>query len=162
MLCENCGANEASIHYTQIDKNEMQTSHLCEPCAAAKGLQPGINVANFPLTDFLAQMSKGGADSAAHGPCSYCGLTIQDFKESGRLGCPHCYVTFESPLSSLLRRLHGGTQHVGKVYLPPNPSSAEQEHKLAEMKRKLDHAVQSEDFERAAQLRDLIRTMDEV
>src|SRR5687768_16576174 len=100
MLCENCGEHEASIHYTQIDKNEMQTSHLCESCAAAKGLQPGINVANFPLTDFLAQMSRGGADSAANGPCSFCGLTVEDFKKSGRLGCSHCYVTFESQLSS--------------------------------------------------------------
>src|SRR5690606_33309536 len=50
MLCESCGQRDASIHYTQIEKNEMQTLHLCEQCAAEKGLQPGVNIGSFPLT----------------------------------------------------------------------------------------------------------------
>jgi protein arginine kinase activator len=160
MLCENCGENEASIHYTQIDKNEMQTLNLCQDCAAAKGLQPGASASTFPLTDFLAQMGRAGAESASSGPCSYCGLSLDDFKRTGRLGCSQCYVTFDSHLSGLLRRLHGGTQHVGKVYLPPNPTRAEQQERLAGLRRKLDRAVESEDFERAAQIRDLIRTLE--
>jgi protein arginine kinase activator len=69
-------------------------------------------------------------------------------------------VTFDTHLTGLLRRLHGGTQHVGKVYLPPDPSRAEQQERLAGLRRKLDRAVQTEDFERAAQLRDLIRTLE--
>jgi protein arginine kinase activator len=161
MLCENCGDKDASIHYTQIDKNEMHTFHLCDACAAAKGLQPGVAVGSFPLTDFLAQMGRAGAESAASGPCSFCGLTLEDFKKTGRLGCSHCYVSFTVHLSALLRRLHGGTQHVGKVYLPPDPTAAEHQERLAGLRRKLDRAVQSEDFERAAQIRDLIRTMEE-
>lgn len=160
MLCENCGEKDASIHYTQIDKNEMHTFHLCEECAAARGLEPGVNVGNFPLTDFLAQMSRAGADSPTGSPCAFCGLTLEDFKKTGRLGCSHCYVTFESHLSGLLRRLHGGTQHVGKVYLPPNPSESAQKERLAGLRRKLDHAVQAEDFERAAQIRDQIRSLE--
>jgi protein arginine kinase activator len=160
MLCESCGAKDASIHYTQIDKNQMHTFHLCEACAAAKGLQPGVNVGNFPLTDFLAQMSRAGAESATAAACAFCGLTLDDFKRTGRLGCSHCYVTFGSHLAGLLRRLHGGTQHIGKVYLPPNPSESAQKERLAGLRRKLDHAVQSEDFERAAQLRDQIRSLE--
>jgi protein arginine kinase activator len=160
MLCENCGGKDASIHYTQIEQNEMHTFHLCDECAAAKGLQPGANVGNFPLTDFLAQMSKAGAETATAGPCAFCGLSLDDFKKSGRLGCPHCYVSFETHLSGLLRRLHGGTQHVGKVYLPPDPSANAQQERLAGLRRKLDRAVQSEDFERAAQIRDMIRTLE--
>ena len=160
MLCENCGDQNASIHYTQIDKNEMHTIHLCEECAAEKGLQPGVNVGNFPLTDFLAQMGKPGVESAADGPCSFCGLTLDDFKKTGRLGCSHCYVSFNAHLAGLLRRLHGGTHHIGKVYLPPDPSAAEQQQRLAGLRRKLDRAVESEDFERAAQIRDLIRNLE--
>lgn len=160
MLCENCGQKEATVHFTQIEKNEMQSFNLCEDCAAAKGMQPGLNIGSFPLTDFLAQMGRPGADTAASGPCSFCNLTLDDFKKSGRLGCSHCYVAFESHLGGLLRRLHGSTQHVGKVYLPPDPSQTEQQERLAGLRRKLDRAVQSEDFERAAQLRDLIRTLE--
>jgi protein arginine kinase activator len=162
MLCDHCGESEAVIHLTQIVNNQMSTFHLCEACAAEKGLEPGVNVGNFPLTDFLAQMGKGTAaeSSVATGPCPFCGTKMEDFKKTGRLGCSHCYVVFEPHLKSLVRRLHGGTQHVGKVYLPPDPSMADRHERLAGLRRKLDKAVESEDFERAAQLRDMIRTLE--
>ncbi|HSH45438.1 MAG TPA: hypothetical protein VK966_06265 [Longimicrobiales bacterium] len=60
MLCDHCGENEAVIHLTQIVDNEMGTFHLCEACAAEKGLEPEPGSANFPLTDFLAQMGQEG------------------------------------------------------------------------------------------------------
>jgi protein arginine kinase activator len=160
MSCDNCGQNEAIIHLTQIVDNQMSTFHLCESCAAEKGLQPGTNVGNFPLTDFLAQVNKSTVDTTVVGPCPYCGLKLEEFKKTGRLGCSQCYVSFEQNLRGLLRRLHGGTQHVGKVYLPPDPTLAEQQERLAGLRRKLSRAVESEDFERAAQIRDMIRTLE--
>lgn len=162
MLCDHCGETEAVIHLTQIVDNQMSTFHLCESCAAEKGLEPGVNAGNFPLTDFLAQMGKaGGSDTAAgNGSCTFCGLRLDDFKKTGRLGCSHCYVTFDAHLRGLLRRLHGGTQHVGKVYLPPDPTQAQRQQRLSGLRRKLDKAVESEDFERAAQLRDEIRELE--
>lgn len=161
MVCDNCKVNEAIIHLTQIVDNQMTTLHLCEGCAAAKGLEPGTNPGNFPLTDFLAQVGKSTAEiTGPVAPCAYCGLKLDEFKKTGRLGCSHCYVSFETNLKGLLRRLHGNTQHVGKVYLPPDPTRAEQQERLAGLRRKLDKAVESEDFERAAQIRDMIRTLE--
>ena len=161
MKCDHCGENEAVIHLTQIVDNKMGTFHLCEACAAEKGLEPEAGVGNFPLTDFLAQMG-GESKPQPSGPteCEYCGLTLQDFKKTGRLGCSHCYVTFDHHLRSLLRRLHGGTQHVGKVYLPPDPTEADRNEQLSRLRRKLDVAVENENFERAAQLRDQIRQLE--
>ena len=92
----------------------------------------------------------------------FCGLSFAGFRESGRLGCPHCYATFEGHLRGLLRRIHGATQHIGKVYLPPDPSQSEREKRLEGLRRKLSRAVDSEDFERAAQLRDQIRALEPV
>ena len=161
MLCDHCGENEAVIHLTQIVDNQMGTFHLCETCAAEKGLEPEPGSANFPLTDFLAQMSQGERQpEQSDGACEYCGLALKDFKKTGRLGCSHCYVTFETHLRGLLRRLHGGTQHLGKVYLPPDPTEAERGEQLSRLRRKLDRAVASEDFERAAELRDQIRELE--
>lgn len=161
MQCDNCGENEAIIHVTQIVNNQMSTFHLCESCATAKGLQPGASTGNVPLTEFLSQVGSGTAEAGpGGGSCPYCGLRLEEFKKTGRLGCPQCYVTFESSLRSLVRRLHGSTQHVGKVYLPPDPSAAQQQERLAGLKRKLDRAVEREDFERAAKLRDMIRTLE--
>jgi protein arginine kinase activator len=164
MKCESCGEGEAVIHLTQIENNEMTTAHLCEACAAAKGLETGDEPSGFPLADFLAQMGGDPPDATAHGeeigPCAFCGLTFSGFRESGRLGCPHCYATFELQLRGLLRRIHGSTQHVGKVYLPPDPSASDRERRLEGLRRRLQRAVDSEDFERAAELRDEIRTME--
>lgn len=161
MRCDHCGENEAVIHLTQIVNNELSTFHLCEACAAEKGLEPDASAVNFPLTDFLAQMGKEGASvPATTEACTYCGLSLEDFKKTGRLGCPHCYVTFEAHLRGLLRRLHGGTQHLGKVYLPPDPTEAERQQRLSGLRRKLDRAVEGENFERAAELRDEIRVLE--
>ena len=162
MVCDNCGSTEAVVHLTQIVDNQMSTHRLCEKCAAEKGLESAPEPVNFPLTDFLAQM---GSDSVAESDsgqstCSFCGLTFADFRETGRLGCPHCYETYQPQLQRLLRRVHGGTQHVGKIYLPPDPSASDLERRLDGLRRKLNRAVDSEDFERAAELRDEIRTLE--
>lgn len=162
MVCDNCGSTEAVVHLTQIVNNQMSTHRLCEKCAAEKGLESTPEPAAIPLTDFLAQMGKdssGEADPAST-QCSFCGLTFKDFRETGRLGCPHCYETYATHLQRLLRRVHGGTQHVGKVYLPPDPSASELERRLDALRRKLNRAVEAEDFERAAELRDEIRSLE--
>lgn len=158
MLCDECGDNEAIIHLTNIQNNQITTSHLCESCAGEKGLEPGVTMGNLPLTDFLSQTGKAMTEAGSTaGPCAYCGMKLEEFKKKGRLGCPHCYVTYELHLRNLLRRLHGGAQHIGKVYLPPNPSETQKQERLAGLKRKLDRAVESEDFEQAARIRDTIR-----
>ncbi|NJD19108.1 MAG: hypothetical protein FIA95_07490 [Gemmatimonadetes bacterium] len=163
MTCDQCGSGDAVVHLTQIVNNQMSTFHLCEKCAAEKGLETTPEPVNFHLTDFLAQMGEGDAASSEPAQdlrCSFCGLTFRDFRETGRLGCPHCYASFEAHLRGLLRRIHGGTQHVGKVYLPPDPSATEMEKRLETLRRKLQRAVETEDFERAARLRDEIRTLE--
>ena len=165
MVCDNCASQEAVIHLTQIVDNEMKTLHLCEQCAAEKGLEGSTVPENFPLTDLLAQMGGGGGgESTAEAPtpdaCTFCGLTFKEFRDSGRLGCPHCWSSFESQLRGLLRRIHGSTQHLGKVYLSPDPTVSEREERLDGLRRKLQRAVELEDFERAAELRDEIRELE--
>ena len=162
-VCDNCGSSDAVVHLTQIVNNEMTTCDLCEKCAAAKGLETTPEPVNFPLTDFLAQMGEEGPGVDVRGAseaCPFCGLTFGDFRETGRLGCPQCYETFSGHLEGLLRRIHGGTQHVGKVYLPPDPSASEMEKRLETLRRRLNRAVDAEDFERAAELRDQIRSLE--
>ena len=161
MVCDSCGQGEAVVHLTQVVNNQMTTSHLCEQCAAAKGLETAEGPPHLPLTDFLAQMGDAPEpDASTETACGFCGLTFAAFRETGRLGCPHCYATFESHLRGLLRRIHGGTQHVGKVYLPSDPTASELAKRLEGLRRRLQRAVESEDFERAAEIRDLIRSLE--
>lgn len=162
MVCENCGSTDAVVHLTQIVNNEMSTHHLCEKCAAEKGLESTPDTSNQPLIDVIAQMTQDTAreTQASDSECSFCGLTFNGFRQTGRLGCPHCYETFSDHLPRLLRRIHGSTKHVGKIYLPPDPTASEMEKRLEGLRRKLERAVQSEDFERAAEIRDQIRAME--
>ena len=162
-LCDNCGSKPATVNLTQIENNEMSSYHLCEDCAAQKGLEANTEPSASPLPDFLAQIGdepreEEGSDSK----CSFCELMFSAFRETGRLGCPHCYETFEAHLRRLLRRVHGGTKHVGKIYLPPDPTVSEIEKQMEALRRRLNRAVEAEDFERAAELRDQIRSLEPV
>lgn len=93
-------------------------------------------------------------------PCPYCGTTIEDFRKTGRLGCPQCYPHYEAQLRPLLRRLHGSTQHVGKLYVGSDSEEEDRHTRLSALRRKLDRAVETEDFEKAAELRDRIEEME--
>jgi protein arginine kinase activator len=116
MSCDQCREREAVIHLTQIVNDQVTTLHLCERCAAEKGVESPGSVAKTPLGTFLAAMGKEVEVPAPRSAdtCSRCGASLQDFRESGRLGCPDCWRAFESPLRDLLRRLHGSTLHVGE------------------------------------------------
>ena len=162
-LCDNCGSKPATVNLTQIENNEMSSYHLCEDCAAEKGLEATTEPSSSPLPDFLAQIGdEPREEEDSDNECSFCGLMFAAFRETGRLGCPHCYETFEAHLRRLLRRVHGGTKHVGKIYLPPDPTVSEIEKQMEGLRRRLNRAVEAEDFERAAELRDQIRSLEPV
>jgi protein arginine kinase activator len=166
MSCDQCREREAVIHLTQIVNEQVTTLHLCERCAAEKGVESPGGVAKTPLGSFLAAMGKGYPEQApvARGAdtCVRCGASFQDFRESGRLGCPECYQAFEAPLRDLLRRLHGSTHHVGERYVEPGqaPVVAEPPRAAADLREQLRVAVETENFELAAELRDRLRVME--
>ncbi len=164
MQCHNCGSDKATFRLTQVVDDETRTVHLCEACAGEQGIHEASVPENFPLSDLLSGLGLAGLsqEPAEKGPesCAFCGLTAREFRESGRLGCPQCWSSFEVHLRGLLRRVHGSTQHIGKVYLPPDPSVSLLGKRLSELRRKLHRAVEMEDFERAAALRDEIRSLE--
>jgi protein arginine kinase activator len=167
MVCEHCKQREAVIHLTQIVDNSVTTMHLCEACAAEKGVETEAEVAKFPLGDFLASLGKPATaeqgDAAATVPCRSCGATLADFRQTSRLGCARCYESFEPHLRDLLRRLHGSTRHVGEAYRAPGdaePPASLVDSGLGMLRDQLRRAVESENFELAAQLRDQIRVKE--
>lgn len=164
MLCDQCQTREAVVHLTQIAQDTVVTHHLCEQCAAEKGVESASSLGKTPVGTMLAAMGKGLEAGAAlagavqTGPCPSCGATLSDFRESGRLGCAECYRTFESPLRDVLRRVHGASRHIGERYsakgepLPDGPVET-----VVHLREQLKLAVAAEHFERAAELRDRLR-----
>jgi protein arginine kinase activator len=155
MQCDRCGEREAVINFTQVEQDTKVTLHLCEQCAAEQGVETGADKLKSPLGDFLASLGTSG-DGVA---CSACGGTLQDFRDSGRLGCADCYTSFEGHLRDLLRRVHGASQHTGEAYLPVD-RPVESDDRLADLRDQLQRAVASENFELAAELRDRIKVLE--
>ena len=165
MRCDNCREREAAVHLTQVVDNSVTTLHLCPQCAAEKGVQTETSVAKFPLSDFLASLGQGVGTEIGPGEaqqsCDFCNSTLQEFRKTGRLGCPHCYDSFEGHLRDLLRRLHGSSHHTGEVYLTPELGDSDaKEYRLTDLRQKLKGAVAAENFELAAEIRDRIRAIE--
>jgi protein arginine kinase activator len=164
MSCDQCREREAVIHLTQIVNEQVTTLHLCERCAAEKGVDSPGAVAKTPLGSFLAAMGKELPEQSpaprSTETCPTCGGSLQDFRESGRLGCPDCYRSFEVPLRDLLRRLHGSTHHLGERYADRGDATTDGRQHAAELREQLRVAVESENFELAAELRDRLRVVE--
>ena len=168
MTCDLCD-EKASVFLTQIVDGEMQKVNLCEKCAKEKGV---TDPTGFALADLLLGLGTDGeaksSDSGSQDPvkeatgvlddqttCKACGFTHAQFKKAGRLGCPKCYQIFGSGLESLLKAMHKGTHHIGKV--PARHQALLDHHyELDDLKAQLDDAVTREAFEDAARIRDKI------
>jgi protein arginine kinase activator len=155
-----CKQNPAKVHLTQIVGDKMQKVDLCEECAKQKGVN---DPAGFSLADLLLGLGASQEISTAEDvKCPNCGFTQADFKKAGRLGCSLCYNTFADGLEGLLKSMHKGVKHVGKVPVALR-QSRDLSDRLKHLQKKLDKAVTSEDFEEAASLRDEIKaTRDQI
>jgi len=157
MLCSICKAKDATVHLTQIAGDKLQKVDLCEECAKQKGVN---DPTGFSLADLLlglgASQEMDQRSGSSDLQCTACGFTHADFKKAGRLGCPQCYETFADGLDGMLKTMHKGTHHVGK-----SPQSRRQARDLAErltsLQKRLKQAVDEENFEQAAALRDEIK-----
>lgn len=160
MLCDNCKERDAVVHLTRIVDNAVTQLHLCEKCAAAKGVETTLSLPQHPLGDILQAVQQQTSPTSDDAACSFCGATARDFRASGRLGCPHCYDAMENSLRELLRRLHGSSRHVGQRYETPATHLIDKPDTLHDLRDRLRRAVEAEQFELAAELRDRIRVLE--
>ena len=162
MVCDACKQQQATVHLTEIVNGQMTELHLCEACANQKGAQVE---SHFGLSDLLSGLSDYGKaqepEEVVSKACPACGMTYDDFRKVGRLGCSECYVTFKRSLGALLKRIHGSPIHLGKSPMRLIKSAKVAKTDLMDLKRKLEQAIEKEEFEEAAKLRDQIRRAEQ-
>jgi protein arginine kinase activator len=160
MICEKCNKNHATVHVTEVINGVKKEAHLCEDCARSAGV--GIKF-TFSISDILGSLAepKPGkqTERVSQLKCPQCGMTYSEFKSKARLGCANDYEVFRAGLIPLLEKVHQATQHVGKTPHTAD-SQIKKENELVRLKRELDSLVKSENFERAAEVRDRIRTLE--
>ena len=165
MLCDNCDKREANFHMTKISGGDKEELHLCAECAEKTG-QLGLSSDVFSFQQLLSGMlnkSQQGSRKISQLEklqCDNCGLTYREFVESGLFGCSECYSSFGDNLDYVVQKVQGNTRHSGKV-----PRGRFQDHKLeerlTELKVELERMVQQEKYERAAELRDEIKEIEQ-
>jgi protein arginine kinase activator len=161
MICDVCREGDAVIELTEVEGTGVRLLHLCERCAAERGVETTVSAPKPQITDFLQSVHQ--AMQATQGDaarCTFCSSTFRDFRSTGRLGCAHCYDAFENSMRDLLRRVHGNSKHIGRKYEPPVSADIPDGGTANELRDRLRRAVDSEQFELAADLRDKLRGIE--
>lgn len=165
--CQKC-PKAAVLHITELVDGEATALHLCESCAqeylstVPVGDSPSSFDDEIDFDDIIsddvpeAEAEDFDDDSAT---CPNCGITFREFRKQGRLGCPQDYVVFASELKPLLENIHSETEHIGKC--PKRaPDSSQRQYELIRLRKELQSAVDSEQYETAAELRDQIASIE--
>jgi protein arginine kinase activator len=164
MQCQVCGKKPAVVHFTEIVNNKKSEVHVCEKCAEERGYHTPLVKSKFSVGDLLAGMvdQTGSSEEAKVGrvQCPRCHMVYSEFKETGRLGCSECYATFRAQLRPLLRRIHGSTKHEGKSPVRDSARVALRR-EVQKLHEDMQKAIEKEEFETAARLRDQIRNIEE-
>ena len=161
--CSHC-SKPATLHITELRDGDVQALHLCESCAREylnSGDAPDVSDDAESLAATLAEItSEEELDELDQLVCQNCGITFREFRSQGRLGCPHDYSAFGRELMPLLENIHGEeTQHAGKI--PKRaPDASQQQYRLIKLRSELRTAVEDEEYEQAAKLRDDILNLE--
>jgi protein arginine kinase activator len=167
MKCDICGENDALIHVQQIMNGETRELHLCAECAGSRGLvEAGEGGEHIGLTNILGSIvgslfaESEGKPGSRSSVCSSCGMSREELEESGKAGCSDCYAAFPAIIRHVLGKEGGADSYRGKI---PKRLQAYKAYLVdkAVLKQKLEEAVEGEEYERAASLRDAIARIEE-
>jgi protein arginine kinase activator len=166
MMCQKCNERPATVHFTKIIGAEKSGYHLCEQCAKEQGGFFAKAAHPFDFNQLLSGLLNMESSPGFTAPtptsmrCDTCGMSYAQFTEMGRFGCPKCYDSFASRLDPLLRRIQNNTAHTGKVPVRTGEQVKFRKN-MDRLRKELQQAIASEQFERAATLRDEIRTLEQ-
>ena len=168
MLCDNCGKREANVRYSENINGRKKELHLCEECSKKLGIENmdfnmpidfssffGGLLEDFGTNDFMPLFNE-----VKQLKCDNCGYTFEDIVNTGKVGCENCYKIFYDKMIPSIERLHGNTKHVGKVSLGAS-SKAKLTSEIEKKKLLLKEAIDKQEFEQAAKIRDQIKKMKE-
>lgn len=166
MLCQHCQKNEATTHIKTMINGEYAEYRLCPECAHELGYDhmfPDFTADFGGLLGSFLSAALPARSGATH--CKLCGSTMNDIKKTGKVGCSECYETFFGELMPTIRSIHGNTEHIGKHPVIEYETVEEEKsdtksESLDDLKAQLKQAIEDENFERAAELRDKIKEME--
>lgn len=173
MLCEKCKKNNATVFYREIINGKEKKYSLCSECAAEMENSGEISLNNEtifdsffedynPITDLFSSLFTPAYLTSPSQKkvkrCNLCGSTFDDLVSSGKVGCTKCYEVFSEELAPSINRIHGSTKHIGKLSKKIKEES-EKKKKISSLEQDMKAAIKSQEFERAAEIRDQLREL---
>ena len=168
MLCDNCHNRDATVHLIQIVNGQKRENHLCDTCSKEKGeaffasaMDLDLGLEQFDLSNIISglmglMVQKKDEEVNLENKCPNCGMKYSEFKKSALLGCDKCYSNLNNLLKPVITRIQGKMEHTGKI--PGNQMEEfTSKRKLVKLKEELKQAIVLEEFEKAAQIRDEIK-----
>ncbi|MCK4304063.1 MAG: UvrB/UvrC motif-containing protein [Candidatus Eisenbacteria sp.] len=163
MKCQNCHVAEATVHVKEVKNDKVTELHLCEKCAREKGFHSMMEIGKLSIASQMVWMAENlypeGSHRVGQVQCTECGLKYSEFLKTGRLGCPSCYGAFGAQLKQVMRRIHGSVRHVGKAP-GKNGAQFERRRQIQKLHEDLELAIEREEYEKAAVIRDEIRKVE--
>ena len=163
MKCQRCNEKEASVHLTKIVNGEKNEIYLCEECAREAGQLPFDGNNPFAFQNLLKGLINPDVNSYEHfqqvDKCESCGMTYNEFSRNGLFGCSECYNAFSNKLEPILKRIHGNNRHNGKVP-KRRGGTLRVKREIEELRLDMQKAINKEDFEKAAEIRDKIKKLE--
>jgi len=160
VLCQICHSRVATLHLTEIVGNEKREIHLCEECAAKQGAKLAQDGSVSDFVKAVGAPVRRELDKLAKLICPVCGMSFLEFQQHSLFGCANDYEVFKPQLMPILERIHRATQHVGKV-----PAEIGKKLKMSaeimRLTRRLKRAVENEEYEKAAEIRDRLKAMED-
>lgn len=154
MLCEKCKENPATMHYKQIINGKVSEYHLCERCAREENITPDIH--DF---DIFSMLSPKREPSVKRLICPMCQTTLDSFRKTGIIGCHKCYEVFAPYIEPMLTEIHGCNEHIKGAKIEEKAASPEEQIKT--LQAALEKAISTEEYEKAATIRDEIKKLRE-
>ena len=162
MKCEFCNKEKATIHLTQVVNGEMKKLNLCQECAKNNGIDLNSPIS---ITDVLMGIDKKNPRNKILDTlteydltCSRCNMSRAEFSKKARLGCPNCYKVFSAELKTITQAMHHSNNHIGKI--PSKQiSKIKISKQLSTLKKEIKLAINNEDYEAAAEIRDKIKNI---
>lgn len=169
MICQICGKKNATTHIKTVVNGQLTEAYLCEDCAREKGYGQLFGGIHFDFGNFLGGFLNVPTEEPAVLRCEKCGSSFEEISKTGKLGCAHCYKAFRSRILPVVQRIHGTARHKGKVpgsmalSIAPSHTTivAVIPTAMEEKRRLLQKAIEEQNFEQAAVLRDEIKEMEQ-
>lgn len=172
MMCQHCGQRTATTHIKTIINGQLTETHLCSQCAKKQGY--GHMLSEWNGFGSLLGGLLGQSTETQEKRCPGCGASFRQISKSGQVGCAQCYETFRSQLLPVIERVHGTAQHKGKVpggsalrvqeqnrqMVSVDDKKAARMSEIDQKKQLLQKAIETQDFEQAAELRDQIKELE--